>query len=301
MTIVVGFLTGDATILLTDSQEVISDYSKTTTQKIQLMNYYGNWRLGIAAAAEDATYATAFCNDLQMYLSRVKEFDHSAIVKGIEAKLQEFYKRYVWTTPKDERPYFQMLIALQGIKPQGSRALFYTHKNLLLPVHGYQSIGIGCHVADFVSRRLDISGNGRAIEGVVYNTPTEEMARFGVFVLDQVKSAVDGCDGETLGAIFYGDGTFRWLLGVEVKEIESWFTAFYNDQLPLLRLVSHPETDDDEFERRLLQFNAGMRLLRTRQARDAQTSSKRFAKFLEAQEKADKQQPERSTTKKSKQ
>ena len=60
MTIVVGFLTGDATILLTDSQEVISDYSKTTTQKIQLMNYYGNWRLGIAAAADDATYATAF-------------------------------------------------------------------------------------------------------------------------------------------------------------------------------------------------------------------------------------------------
>jgi hypothetical protein len=109
------------------------------------------------------------------------------------------------------------------------------------------------------------------------------MERFGVFLIQQIKSAIYGCDGETLVATFRGDGTMKWMLGEEVREIESWFTAFYSNAVPLLRLVSHAEVSDEEFRESLQQFNADMNLLRARQARESVSYNKRFDEFLKAQ------------------
>jgi hypothetical protein len=284
MTVALGFQTGDAAILCADSQEVVSDYSKTTTQKIRTTTYHNNWRLGVVGSAEDAPYLDAFHDELQEKLGKIREYNYSKITRTIKERLRDFYKKHVWVVPKDDRPYLQMLIVVQGIKPNGARALLYTQKDLVLPVQGYRSIGIGMHMADYLCRRLDVSGTG--IASVVYNSSTEEMAKFGVYVLDQVKSAIHGCDGETLVAVFHGDGSLRWLLGVEVDEIESWFTRFHASELPLFKLVSSPETGDEEFERRLKQFDADMRLLRARQSQDAQTQAERLKSFFKAQAKA---------------
>jgi len=103
-----------------------------------------------------------------------------------------------------------------------------------------------------------------------------------VFLIQQIKSDIHGCDGETLVATFRGDGTMKWMLGEEVREIESWFGSFHTNVVPLLRLVSHSKTTDQEFKQSLHQFNADMNLLRIRQARDSITLSERFAEFLKA-------------------
>jgi len=215
-------------------------------------------------------------------LGKFHEFDYSKIVETIKIKLLNFHKMHIWPIPKDERPSFELLIVLQGIKPQGSRALLYTHKTAVLPVH-YRSIGVGSYLADYLSSKLDVSGN--RIESLVYNSSTEEMERFGVFLIQQIKSAIHGCDGETLVATFRGDGTMKWMLGEEVHEIESWFTAFHSNAVPLLRLVSHAEVSDEEFRESLQQFNADMNLLRARQARERVSYNKRFDEFLKAQAK----------------
>jgi hypothetical protein len=285
MTIAIGFMTGNASILCADSQEVVSDYAKTTTQKIRTTTFFENWRLGITGSGDDTTFMDMFEHDLQMSLGKIREFDYAKIVETIETKLRNFHKVHIWPMPKDERPSFELLIAVQGIKPHGSRALLYTHKTTVVPVH-YRSVGIGSYLADYLSSKLDVAGNG--IDPLVYNSPTEELERFGVFLVQQIKSAIHGCDGETLVATFRGDGTLKWTLGEEVREIESWFSSFHSNIVPLLRLVSHAETPDEEFKQSMHQFNADMNLLRVRQARDSSTHSKRFDEFLKAQAKVSK-------------
>ena len=215
-------------------------------------------------AGDDSAFMDTFEHDVQMGLGNIREFDYSKIVETIETKLRNFHKRHIWPIPKDERPSFDLLIAVQGIKPHGSRALLYTHKTAVLPAH-YRSVGVGSYLADYLSRNLDVTGNG--IESLVYNSSTEEMERFGIFLIHQIKSAIHGCDGETLVATFRGDGTMKWTLGEEVREIESWFSSFHGNIVPLLRLVSHAETPDREFKQSMGQFNADMNLLSTAGAR----------------------------------
>ncbi len=110
MTICVGFEIGTAAILCTDSQEVVSDYSKTTTQKIQTTDYFGNWRMGIAGAG-DAAYLDSFQQGLQAVLGIVKEYDYQKIVKLIDESLNRFYKNKIWSIPADTRPSSCLLLA----------------------------------------------------------------------------------------------------------------------------------------------------------------------------------------------
>jgi len=54
-TIISVFRQADFAILCADSQEVVSDYAKKETNKIKLINFYGNWSMATAGAG-DATF-----------------------------------------------------------------------------------------------------------------------------------------------------------------------------------------------------------------------------------------------------
>jgi hypothetical protein len=283
MTIAVGFMLGNAAVLCADSQEVVSDYAKTTTQKIQTMHSPGKWRFGLVGAGDAA--CIELCNEeLVRKISAVQDFDYSRMLDIIRSTVHEVHEQHVWPRQSGDRPSFQLLIALQGVNP-GGRSLLFTQDSIVLPVDHFKSIGVGCYLADYLHDRIYPS------IGSVYKSSAEEAARAGIFILDQVKSAIHGCDGETLVAMFHGDGTFRWVVGTEVHEIESWFSAFHSSELSLLQTVINAELDKIDYEQRLLQLNADMRLLRARQAKDAKTHAERFAEFLRAQKKATKKSP----------
>lgn len=283
MTIAVGLMTGNAAILCADSQEVVSDYSKGTTQKIRVTTFFDKWRIGIAGSSDNSNYLDAFEDEMQRTVGKIPDFDYARIVNTIEVTLRGFHKTHIWPLPKDERPTMEMLLAIQGIKPHPSRALLFAHRTLLQPVRGYRGIGIGSYLSDYLAKGLDPYGTGKGIRGEVYNSSTEEMARFGVFLVDQVKRSINGCDGETVVAIFGGDGKLTWLPSFEVKDIEGWFESFRNDTRPLFRIVSNAELDDDVFKQRMSQFEVDMRLLRAKQAKDSETMRKRREDFFKAQ------------------
>jgi len=206
-------------------------------------------------------------------------YDYSAMLHIIRDTVKEVHERHVWPRQAaSNAPSFQLLIALQGLNP-GSRSLFYSQDSVVLPVDGYRSIGVGCYLSDYLHERIYPNNS-------VYQVATEEAARIEVGILDEVKSAIHGCDGETLVAIFYGDGNFRWLLGLEVREIESWFQGFYESEVPIFRAIANSDMSDREFDLQLKQFDAEMKLLRVRQARDAKTHMKRYQEFLKAQRQA---------------
>jgi hypothetical protein len=79
MTIAVGFMTRNAVILCADSQEVVSDYTKTTTQNIRTTTFFNNWRIAVVGSGEDTTYIDAYYKDLQMKLGEVQDFDYVCI------------------------------------------------------------------------------------------------------------------------------------------------------------------------------------------------------------------------------
>lgn len=273
VTIGVGVMLGAAAILCADSQEVVSDYAKTTTQKIRTL-HCPQWRVGVLGAGDSA------CIDLfQEEIWRkfpLSRFDYGEMVRIIRETVREIHEQHVWPRQGSSNPpSFQMLIALQGLNP-GSRGLLYSQDSVVLPVDGYKSIGIGAYLSDYLHERLYPNQS-------VYQTPTDEAARIEVSILDEVKSAIHGCDGETLVAIFHGDGTFRWLLGQEVEEIESWFRIFHGNELPIFQSVANPEMNTTEFEHRLRQFEADVKRLRVGQARDAQTHKERYEAFVKAQ------------------
>jgi hypothetical protein len=86
------------------------------------------------------------------------------------------------------------------------------------------------------------------------------MANLAVFILQQVKKSIHGCDGETTVAIFYGDGTFRYMTTDEVHEVESWMTRLDSVLQPLWWHVANPSMRDDifkgELERRFHQIES---------------------------------------------
>jgi hypothetical protein len=294
MTIAIGFMLGNAAVICADSQEVVSDYAKTTTQKIHTLHSPQKWRVGLVGAGDAA--CIELCNEeITRKIGSLQAFDYPAMLGIARETIREIHEQHIWPRQAADRPTFQMLIALQGINP-GARALFFSQDSIVLPVDDYKSIGIGAYLADYLLDRI------YPTPGWDYGSSAEETAMNAVFTLQQVKSAIHGCDGETLVAIFRGDGTFRWIIGSEVAQVEGWFNDF-NGSTAFLRSLFAREVDDKVFDRELLQFVANMRLLRTRQAKDAEAQAIRYADFIKAQKKAFKKdgQTKQSASGKSKQ
>lgn len=281
MTIALGFMLGNAAVICADSQEVVSDYAKSTTQKIFSLGS-SKWRIATVGAGDTA--CIELCNEeLTRKIGSFIEFNYSEMFAVIKETIHEIHEQHVWPqkSANPSFPGFQMLIGLQAKDP-GARALLYSQESIVLPVDQFKSIGIGAYLADYLHDRLFPGATS------VYSCSAEEATRIGIFILKEVKSAIHGCDGETLVAVLHGDGNFRWMLGPEIHETESWFAAFHGSELALIQTVVNAEMQQEEFDRRLLQVSADMKLLRTRQARDAETQASRFADFLKAQNKATK-------------
>jgi hypothetical protein len=271
MTIALGFMLGNAAVVCADSQEVISDYAKSKTQKIYSL-HSSKWRIGLVGAGDSA--CIELCNEeLTRKISSLQSFDYPAMLDMVRETIHEIHEQHIW--PRQDRPSFQMLIALQGIDP-GARALLYTQDSIVLPVDHYKSIGVGSYLADYLHDRIYLTpGSG-------YQSGAEEAARNAVFILQQVKSSIHGCDGETLVAIYHGDGTFRWMIGTEVAQVENWFDGFNASTNHLRSLFARANVEDAVFEREMLQFNADMKLLRARQAKSVEEHQKRYSDFIKA-------------------
>lgn len=239
MTIAVGFKTGNAVILCADSQETVSDYSKTTAQKIRTHTFYGTWRMAIAGSADEAQYIDVFENDVVMKLANAgQDFAYARTVRIIKATLHQIHKQYIWLR-HGSRPKLQFLIAIQGIQPHSSCDLLISDGGPLVPVPSHQhyaSIGVGSYMANAIKDRLLPDA------GMIFNSPAEVIANYGVYILWHVKKSIVGCDGNTL-ALILRDGKFRWLTYEEVGEIEHAVQMLYPNQRQLLSALFNPSVD----------------------------------------------------------
>jgi hypothetical protein len=241
MTIGIGFTTGDAAILCADTQETVSDYTKTTTQKIRVTTFFNNWRLAICGSSDASQYIDLFENEVGSALCNAgRDFNYVRSVKIIRATLHKIHKQYIWLRHGSEgRPQLQFLIAIQGINPNPSRSLLFSQDGAVYEVSShdhYASIGVGYHMARAIKDRLLPDA------GLIYNCPAEVIANFGIYILWHVKMSIVGCDGNTLVLILQ-NGNFRWVTQEEVLEIENAIQMLYPSQRELLSSLFNPAID----------------------------------------------------------
>ncbi len=241
MTIAIGFTTGNAVILCADSQETISDYTKTTTQKIKTTTFFDNWRLAIAGSSNTSHYLELFEQEVVKRLGKAgQEFDYPRTVDIIRDTLQQLHKKHIWPRGNNsDKPVLQFLIGIQGIKPTVSQDLLHCVDTAVCHVPAYDhyaSIGVGYHMAKAIKDRLLPDA------GIIYNSPAEVIAGYGIYMLWHVKQSVVGCDGNTLVLIMQ-HGKYRWMTQEEVGEIEYVVQRLYPNQRQLLSALFNPSVD----------------------------------------------------------
>ena len=106
-----------------------------------------------------------------------------------------------------------------------------------------------------------------------------------MFILQQVKKSVQGCDGETAVGIFYADGTFRWMTTDEVHEMESWMTQLDHAVAPLGWHIANPDMREQAFKREMEQMNRKLSAIRARQTLAAPKRAQ-VADYLDGQRKS---------------
>jgi hypothetical protein len=267
VTLIAGFLTGSCVVLAADSEEVISDYAKASTQKIRVTDCFGNWRIAIAGAG-DGTYIDLFEQMLARRLFTIQQFEFEKITGIIRATLHEIHKKHIWPRHGDQRVSFQAIIALQGCGEKKGRGLFYTSDSAMLAVDGslgFKTIGVGSYLADYIIKRSTPDYT------TIYNMPPSQVMNLAAHVLAQVKSSdcgIQGVDGETNVLVMDGiTGSMRWMMDKqEVKAAEEWLETYHRLQLPLMMAIANPHLPQNEFDRILETFRAqvaGLRLTET--------------------------------------
>lgn len=149
-----------------------------------------------------------------------------------------------------------------------------------MTVREYKSIGIGSYMADYLHQQAMSSIGG------TYNASTEFLQNLAIFVLQQVKSSVEGCDDESLIATFNGtDGSFRWFTHDEVLETEGLIHDYRRAEAQLFRAFLNPKISEDELAEEVQRFGYEVKLSKKIQFSNAAKRLEMFMKWQAAREK----------------
>jgi 20S proteasome alpha/beta subunit len=245
VTIVAGFTSNSGVVLAADSQEVISEYTKASTQKILVFYHAYEWCISIAGAAEDSAYLELFQNELSSKLfADVDQYDYDKILAITKAVLHRFHKQHIWPQ-RDKKSPFQALIVTQCVaEPTCPEALqprlLEIKDSAVVEVSGFRSVGVGTHMAKYLERYF-LRGN------MMFDAPLDHIADVMILMLKEIKKAIVGCDGLTTVSLFYADGRQRFMTTEEVKEVEELAEEMQELSLVPLLALTDPSVSDNGF------------------------------------------------------
>lgn len=126
----------------------------------------------------------------------------------------EFFEKYIWVRPANDRPELEMLLVFQ---PPGSCPLhFHIADGIMTMVAGqFKSIGIGSYLADYLFGKLKDFGQH---EG--------EMVAVAAYILKEVRANIDGCGLEGAIWILRPDGTRELFEREEIEELDGFIDMF---------------------------------------------------------------------------
>jgi len=214
MTLVAALSGYEGTILFADTEEVVGSYSTRTIDKLAVWDC-SNFRIGIAGASTDGTYADMLQAEILEALSRIPSFDMGAIRNVLAKTLTDFYGKHVWPRMGD-KPQMEYLLVVQPL-PQGLPEVIQIAETAanIVPDEGYKTIGVGQYLADYIFKQM-------------FQTPIPvsrgESISFlcgaGVYAAKEVRENIDGVGPIERVAVFTRDGEYDELYPVDISAIE---------------------------------------------------------------------------------
>lgn len=137
MTIAAGFRCADGVLICADTQETFPDYLKTYTSKISTFQHEQDYRLALSGAGESDIIEMVFQEIVERL--RVKQHDSEFVERTIRDVVYDVTAKHVIPFPKEERPWFHLIIAVQA---NGARVrLFKTSGSVVRWDHSFACVG----------------------------------------------------------------------------------------------------------------------------------------------------------------
>jgi 20S proteasome alpha/beta subunit len=238
MTIAAGYLYEGGVILSADTQETISGYVKTSTEKITVFEG-SRYTAAFAGAGNNAIQIDMV---IQEICDEMKAEEPPSII-GFKTLLHTVLDRLLPQPyyPKDS-PDVELLIA---VRDNGRTFLFATHDNVFAEIKEFECIGAGVVTGRSMFQRY-YRRNHTLIESYIVVA----------YVLHHAKRWVDGCGGKSDIFLLPNDSkTVTRLPSSDVETLESYFDDLDAALQPLLTACPTEPANDTRFKGALLISN----------------------------------------------
>ncbi len=237
MTLVAALSGCDGTILLADTEEVVSSYSTRTVDKLAVWDCQA-FRLGIAGASTDGTYADMLQSEILGALSRLPAFDMGSIKTTLSDTLTSFYAKHIWPRTGD-RPQMEYLLVVQP-HPRGRAEIIHISETAANIVAGEsKTVGVGAYLADYILKQIF-----SAPVPVNRTESTSQLCAAGLYVAKEVRENIDGVGPVDRVAVFDSNGGYDELYPVDIAEIEENVSAIWEFHMYFFTDIFDAERDE---------------------------------------------------------
>lgn len=234
MTIAAGYLCDTGVILCADTQETISGYVKTSTEKITVLEG-SRWTAAFAGAGDNGVQIDMVIQEICDELRDEEPPSLTGFKVMLHSVLDRLFPQPHY--PKND-PQVELLVALRG---DGRTHLFTVYDNVFAEASEFDCIGIGVLLGKSLLQRY-------------YRRNYNLIASYIVlaYVLHHAKRWVDGCGGRSdIFILPNSSSTVTRLDTADVERFEGYFDSLDKAVRPLL--VACPmEPENDELFRALL-------------------------------------------------
>lgn len=205
MTIIAGFQCSDGILMCSDTEESVSEDSKSQMRKVPFFRLSG---MSVAiGGAGDGALIEYIIQDLVKQLS-TRPFDWTTAEKWFDNYARTIFNRHMRPYTGLPRELFPDVSFLIAVVMDGESRLFKWERNFayVVPPMKHESIGIGT----IQSQEL--------LSEIKFSLPFSRMLLFAVRVMQKVKQLVRGCGGKT--EVSFMDCSGDWILELGVFAVD---------------------------------------------------------------------------------
>jgi hypothetical protein len=241
MTIAAGFPCKEGLVLCADTQEVISGYVKTDTEKMTVIQG-AKWNVFITGAGDSDSIELAV-QEITHDLMKVRppQTLQVAIKKTLHEVFIDTIQPYA-NFPIEDRPSATLLI---GVQSEGVVSMYKSHGLVFRRIDTSECVGMGIALgksltAQFFRKDLTLKRAGL----------------IAIYILHQVKRWVDGCGGNS-DIILIGRHNLTWarLPTENVESLEKHFDQFFEYLLPILIGAADSSITETDFDKLVNKFS----------------------------------------------
>lgn len=250
MTAILGLTCTDGILMLADTEESLSQESKSECDKLRsYLCPNGQVLLGGAGQSHLVEYAMRHIGLSLLQKRRTWEeieVDLNVLNRRI---FQETLGPYQGFAAGVVPEWIDMLIAVQSF---GQLRLFKWTQTTVIPANTYHT-SIGAGVAQMHPMLLDMN----------FVFSAKAMLLFGVYVMRQTKRIVQSCGGKTEAVALRPDGTRTYFFSEQTSRVEEFLVALNDYTLGTIwSLVSGISGDEEDFEKTCGSIPADIKHLR---------------------------------------